>query len=790
MKFIWTLVALAIVVCVEAHRIQHPICAGTFYHVYMNKKVGWVGLIYANTEWQYSLHNMTVQVTLATDQPTNPRFLGSLKLMHFRKLNVGDAKQRWDLMVEVKYPRQDPIPDVISIYFLGDDVCNEGGKPFESRKPFQVKLFLEFNAYTKEERSWAVQLHDGNEDVECGTVDYFNIYQPLILHGKTLDRGTWPWLVAVYSYAGPRLGFQCGGTLISRKIVITAAHCFFTRYGRRIPTEDIILILGQYSLKRPYDDDTQIVYPDSINIHKGYKNRTAIDADIAVVVLAQKARYSTFVRPACLWDHLAPAKTSDIEGLKGSVAGWGRDEEDNYFTELPKRVDLPVVSDTECLRSNQAYPILTTGETYCAGWRNGTDGPCHGDSGSGMLFKQKDKWTLRGVVSTALTDKQTNSCDLNEYIIFTDVAKDFTRLNNITFQVNLATEELPESSFLGSLKLLHFYKLQSTLENQRWNLIVEVNYPRQDPLPDVTAVILNGDHICTNKQWDSPKPVKIKLLMEYNDYTKHQRFTAKIIPNAELLTPTARPFVADNRLGCDIPSYSVIRNDRIKKSGGGVAIVIKDSVKFDRLSLPPTRIIETIGVIISSGGQHSLKRPYDKGTQIVYPDSINIHKDYGVQKAQDSDIAVVVLAEAIHYTTYIRPACLWTGSVSKDALVGFVGSIAGWGRDEEGNFYTELPRRAELPVVSDADCLRSNQAFPKLTSEVTFCAGARNGSGPCSGDSGGGFLLKRNNKWTVRGIVSLALTDRETDSCNLNEYVIFTDIVTFIPWIETFLIAV
>ncbi|GAB0086451.1 hypothetical protein DMENIID0001_005130 [Sergentomyia squamirostris] len=189
-------------------------------------------------------------------------------------------------------------------------------------------------------------------------------------------------------------------------------------------------------------------------------------------------------------------------------------------------------------------------------------------------------------------------------------------------------------------------------------------------------------------------------------------------------------------------------------------------------------------------GQHSLKRPYDKGTQIVYPDSINIHKDYGVQKAQDSDIAVVVLAEAIHYTTYIRPACLWTGSVSKDALVGLVGSTAGWGRDEEGNFYTELPRRAELPVVSDADCLRSNQAFPKLTSEVTFCAGARNGSGPCSGDSGGGFLLKRNNKWTVRGIVSLALKDRETDSCNLNEYVIFTDIVTFIPWIETFLIAV
>lgn len=59
---------------------------------------------------------------------------------------------------------------------------------------------------------------------------------------------------------------------------------------------------------------------------------------------------------------------------------------------------------------------------YSAGFRNGT-GPCNGDSGSGFILQKDDRWTLRGIVSTSLLDQEQRSCDLKNYVVFTDVSK-------------------------------------------------------------------------------------------------------------------------------------------------------------------------------------------------------------------------------------------------------------------------------------------------------------------------------------------------------------------------------
>lgn len=37
--------------------------------------------------------------------------------------------------------------------------------------------------------------------------------------------------------------------------------------------------------------------------------------------------------------------------------------------------------------------------------------------------------------------------------------------------------------------------------------------------------------------------------------------------------------------------------------------------------------------------------------------------------------------------------------------------------------------------MSDGTCLRAHEAFVHITSDRTFCAGGRNGEGPCQGDS-------------------------------------------------------
>ncbi|GAB0097624.1 hypothetical protein DMENIID0001_132840 [Sergentomyia squamirostris] len=440
MNFIRGLVIFFITLAtVSALRINHPECSGSFLYRYISPKVGWVGFGYYWTEYDHLLHNMTVGINLATEEPSDPNYLGEINMLHFHKLRTTGSRDRWNVNFEVKFPRQNPTPDVTGVLLNGEELCNKEGK-YTSSKPVKIRLFLEYNDYTKEQRHHAIRevatpaptytsgggsppaidhTLDDDQNVECGTVDLVNIYQPLVLNGETITRGTWPWLVSIFTYIGPKLGFQCGSTLISRKVVLTAAHCFFDRYNRKIHQDDIILILGQYSLKRPYDKGTQIIYPDSVNIHSEYGKRTAIDSDIAIVVLAERVRYTTFIRPACLWKE--STSKSDFVGLRGSLAGWGRDEHGNFYTELPKRAEVPVVSDQDCLRSNEAFPILTSQNTFCAGWRNGTDGPCNGDSGSGLLFKRNDKWVLRGIVSTALTDTKTSSCNLKEYTIFTDI---------------------------------------------------------------------------------------------------------------------------------------------------------------------------------------------------------------------------------------------------------------------------------------------------------------------------------------------------------------------------------
>lgn len=63
--------------------------------------------------------------------------------------------------------------------------------------------------------------------------------------------------------------------------------------------------------------------------------------------------------------------------------------------------------------------------------------------------------------------------------------------------------------------------------------------------------------------------------------------------------------------------------------------------------------------------------------------------------------------------------------------------------------------------------------------------GDRNGVGPCLGDSGGGLYILEGGRWRLRGVVSLSLRPENGDkTCNLDEYVIFTDAAKYLPWIK------
>lgn len=187
-------------------------------------------------------------------------------------------------------------------------------------------------------------------------------------------------------------------------------------------------------------------------------------------------------------------------------------------------------------------------------------------------------------------------------------------------------------------------------------------------------------------------------------------------------------------------------------------------------------------------GRNNILERTEAGAKAVQVKEIFIHSDYmSKDTSYDADIAVLIMRRRVKFNEFIRPICLWSDVDSLSSIEGQLGTVVGWGKDGMGNTLTHEPKKITIPVVSEAECLRSSDTYRYITSERTFCAGGRDGTGPCNGDSGGGMSFKRNNRWMLRGIVSAALADPIENTCNLDEFVVFTDVAKFVSWIKSYM---
>ena len=96
-------------------------------------------------------------------------------------------------------------------------------------------------------------------------------------------------------------------------------------------------------------------------------------------------------------------------------------------------------------------------------------------------------------------------------------------------------------------------------------------------------------------------------------------------------------------------------------------------------------------------------------------------------------------------------------------------------------------QRADLPIVPYEKCFQTgNDAtfWNRLIPGENFCAGYKNGTSTCQGDSGGGIAFKVNGRWFLRGIVSFGPVIKGTGFCDPNNYSIFLDVTHYLEWIE------
>ncbi|XP_034489085.1 serine protease gd-like isoform X2 [Drosophila innubila] len=180
-------------------------------------------------------------------------------------------------------------------------------------------------------------------------------------------------------------------------------------------------------------------------------------------------------------------------------------------------------------------------------------------------------------------------------------------------------------------------------------------------------------------------------------------------------------------------------------------------------------------------GRHDVTVHPEKDATLMAVESVKTHPDFVGNLVPDSDLGLLVLTEHVTYSTYVRPICMWTRSTSLGIDESEQTAVAGWGTDSTLK-PTRFPTTVNVRPVSREQCLREMVTAKDFLTPRTLCAGNSQGHGPCLGDSGGGLMVLRNNRWMVRGIVSLA--QRSGNSCDLSRYVIYCDVARHLSWIE------
>ena len=228
---------------------------------------------------------------------------------------------------------------------------------------------------------------------------------PMIVGGTAVPNGKYPFMAALLDKRRSGDAFDelfCGGTLIDKDSVLTAAHCLVN------PKPDKLqVVVGRTALDQ---NRGQLRSVSRRFIHPRY-NGNGYDA--AVLKLSRPVKG---IKPI----KLATAKQNNLEkpGHILTTAGWGVvKQRPGPFDIRPKRmqeVSVPVVSDSRAKRAYQSQGLKYLPSLQVAAGKKGKS-PCFGDSG-GPLFDSGRR------TQVGITSYVAGGCGTARYpVVYTEV---------------------------------------------------------------------------------------------------------------------------------------------------------------------------------------------------------------------------------------------------------------------------------------------------------------------------------------------------------------------------------
>ncbi|KAI5618334.1 serine protease 60.2 precursor, partial [Silurus asotus] len=147
----------------------------------------------------------------------------------------------------------------------------------------------------------------------------------------------------------------------------------------------------------------------------------------------------------------------------------------------------------------------------------------------------------------------------------------------------------------------------------------------------------------------------------------------------------------------------------------------------------------------------------------------------------NNDIALIKLASPLTFNAGVMPVCL----PAQDSELQNSGWVSGFGTTETYKTSNHLSYIA-LPTVDQEVCFlsfngkKAKESVVSTLTENMFCAGLpEGGKDTCKGDSGSGFVTKKNDVFYVAGIVSWGV------GCGRpGRYGVYTRVARYTNWIQ------